>query len=162
MFRKLSSISLIFILIFFTSFKNSLAQSSFGYVNVSRANVRNGPGKDYAISFTLQKKNIPIKLLNQTDDVFLISDYQNQKGWIKKSLVSVSDKKRYGLIINDSIVVCRLPELDGCSHPVLIVDKNNIVKLLKCHQKMCRISINQITGWVDKESIFGVELEEIF
>lgn len=64
-------------------------------VTVDNANVRTGPGSNYPVSMELFK-GYPLKSLKTQGEWHKISDYENDTGWIHKSIV----KDRDTVIVN--------------------------------------------------------------
>jgi SH3-like domain-containing protein len=62
------------------------------YVSVKKdnVNVRTGPGTDRPVSMELFA-GYPLKVLNKQGDWIKISDFENDSGWIHKSLVTKGD-----------------------------------------------------------------------
>lgn len=56
-------------------------------VNVSMANVRSGPGDEHNILWKLEKYH-PVDVLKKQNDWYYFQDFESDKGWIHKSLLT--------------------------------------------------------------------------
>lgn len=116
------SAPIIFILLLFIS---SAALAERMTVNVSMANVRSGPGSKHNILWKIEKYH-PIDVLKKQDPWYYFQDYENDKGWIHKSLLS-----------NDASVIvvkdrCNVRSGPGISHEVVFtVEKGVPFKVIK-------------------------------
>ena len=88
-----------------------------------------------------------------------IVDWDNNEGWMHRSLLS---NKRYGLLINNR----DLAYINVFSKPdkkiIGKIGRTNIVHLTKCINNWCKIKIEDYTGWIKKNDIWGVFDHENF
>ena len=122
------------------------------------ANIRIGPSKNYPIVLKYIIKSYPLKVIDEYKEWRKIEDFQNNTGWIHKSLIS---GKRTGLILshnNKEIEV--LNTVDG--QVIGLIGEGNIVFINKCKINWCFISLKNYKGWVNKISIWGVKDNEIY
>lgn len=74
---------------------------------------------------------------------------------------SYQQKKRYGIITKRLIKLCHTPT-SSCTK-IGLLDKNTVVRLISCGQKWCRIAQdNKTTGWINKNSLWGILKNEEF
>ena len=125
----------------------------------NEANIRVGPSKNYPILLKYIKKNLPLKVIDEHEDWRRVKDFNNNIGWIHKSLISGN---RTGIIFfnNDKEVKIINNTLDETS--IGLIGNGNIVLLSKCKLNSCYISIDSYKGWVNKKNIWGVNENEIF
>ena len=121
------------------------------------ANIRVGPSKNYPIEIKYVKRNYPLKVLEEYEEWRKVEDFNNNIGWIHKSLISGI---RTGIVLsNDSKNIKLLNTLDG--NVIGEIGKGNIVFLEKCKIDWCLVSLENYKGWVDKIYIWGVKEKEI-
>ena len=127
-------------------------------IKSSDANIRIGPSKNYPIILKYIKKNYPLKIIEEYDDWRRVEDYKKNIGWIHKSLITGN---RTGLLLNkndNSVEIFN--SVDG--NIIGKIGNKNIVFLKKCKKKWCYVLINNHSGWVKKNDIWGVKKEEVF
>ena len=121
------------------------------------ANIRVGPSKNYPIEIKYIKKNYPLKVLDEYEGWRKVEDFNQNIGWIHKSLISGI---RTGIVLsNDNKKIKLLNTLDG--NVIGEIGNGNIVFLEKCKIDWCLISSGNFEGWVNKKYIWGVKEKEI-
>ena len=86
-----------------------------------------------------------------------VEDFQNNVGWIHKSLISGI---RTGIVLsNDSKNIKLFNTLGGSV--IGEIGMGNIVFLEKCKIDWCLVSSGNFKGWMDKKYIWGVKEKEI-
>jgi len=120
-------------------------------------NMRVGPSVNYPIKIKYIQKNIPVEIIKEFDVWRQVKDFKNNIGWLHKSLIQGD---RYVLINLDQ------KEIDIFSRPngykIGLIKKNNILKLKKCLISWCYINNSNLSGWINKEEIWGVYKKEIY
>ena len=121
------------------------------------ANIRVGPSVNYPIILKYVITDFPLKIIDEHKDWRQINDFENNKGWIHKSLIK---GERHGITIstNDNMINI-FNTVSG-----RIVGKikiHNIIKLEKCKLNWCLISKDSHKGWIEKKYIWGVNKNEI-
>ena len=121
------------------------------------ANIRVGPSKNYPIEIKYVKRNYPLKVLEEYEEWRKVEDFNNNIGWIHKSLISGI---RTGIVLsNDSKNIKLFNTLDGSV--IGEIGMGNIVFLEKCKIDWCLVSSGNFKGWMDKKYIWGVKEKEI-
>ncbi len=121
------------------------------------ANIRVGPSKNYPIEIKYVKRNYPLKVLEEYEEWRKVEDFNNNIGWIHKSLISGI---RTGIVLsNDSKNIKLFNTLEG--NVIGEIGMGNIVFLEKCKIDWCLVSSGNFKGWMDKKYIWGVKEKEI-
>ena len=121
------------------------------------ANIRVGPSKNYPIEIKYVKRNYPLKVLEEYEEWRKVEDFNNNIGWIHKSLISGI---RTGIVLsNDSENIKLFNTLGGSV--IGEIGMGNIVFLEKCKIDWCLVSSGNFKGWMDKKYIWGVKEKEI-
>ena len=160
---KIFSILLIF-LFFNTSFANNTGSETglelprFVSLKSNDSNIRVGPSKNYPIVIKYITTNFPLKVIDEYDDWRKILDFQNNTGWIHKSLIKGD---RYGIIISTKINNAKLFNAVGGKN-IGEISNGSIVNLSKCKPKWCLVIKNNYKGWVNKKYLWGVKKDEKF
>ena len=121
------------------------------------ANIRVGPSKNYPIEIKYVKRNYPLEVLEEYEEWRKVEDFDNNIGWIHKSLISGI---RTGIVLsNDNKTIKLLNTLKG--NVIGEIGSGNIVFLEKCKIDWCLVSSGNFKGWMDKKYIWGVKEKEI-
>ncbi len=79
--KRLFVLTLLFLLMSSTSFAKMVS------INADGVNIRNGPGENNDIKWEYGK-GIPLYVISEKDDWYEIKDFENDIGWVYKSLTS--------------------------------------------------------------------------
>ena len=63
-------------------------------------------------------------------------------------------KKKAALVIDDNLILFN--NSTKYSNPVAILKKGRLVKIKKCKKQWCKVNADKFTGWVKKESLWGL------
>tara|TARA_Y100001935_G_C17049136_1_gene381129 strand:+ start:45 stop:617 length:573 start_codon:yes stop_codon:yes gene_type:complete len=122
------------------------------------SNLRIGASKNYPIILKYINKNYPLMILEEYKDWRKILDFQDNKGWIHKSLIKGD---RNGIINENNGISVKIYNIDNGDIIGEIIE-GNIVKINKCKKNWCYISFKKHTGWINKKHIWGVDEKEVF
>ena len=124
----------------------------------NEANLRIGPSINYPIEIKYIKKNLPIEVIEEFDVWRKVKDYENNIGWLHKSLIKGD---RYVLTKRTDYIDKKIYNRpDG--KLIGIVQQNNILKLKKCLLDWCYVFTKNLKGWILKNDIWGVYNKEIY
>lgn len=87
LYNKLSHIILTFVCIFLLSTPAAFAKIQMFSVNSETVNLRSGPGTNYDIKWEYGM-GFPLQLVSSKGDWVKVKDFENDTGWIFKSLLS--------------------------------------------------------------------------
>tara|TARA_B100002052_G_scaffold236829_1_gene220326 strand:- start:284 stop:850 length:567 start_codon:yes stop_codon:yes gene_type:complete len=122
------------------------------------ANIRVGPSINYPITIKYIVKNFPLMIIEEHSNWRKIIDFEQNIGWIHKSLIK---GERYGIIISEENNIIKVYNtLNG--KIIGKITKGNIVSIEKCKIQWCLVSVNKNKGWVNKRNIWGVKDKEIY
>ena len=126
-----------------------------------KVNVRGGPSRDHAVSWTFVKEGLPVEIIQEFDNWRRIRDFAGDDGWVFHKLLSggrtvlVSPDKKTGLIS-----VYETESKD--SNLVAWLEPRVVVNLSRCDGTWCRIDVETVTGWIEQAEIYGVYPKEQF
>lgn len=136
------------------------------------ANMRNGPGNRYPVSWRYMHKGYPVKIIDEYDNWRMAEDYEGNKGWFHASLLN---SKRVVIVINNKLdtklaIAQSLPSNqvllfkkdDEMSFPVARIKLNSIGNLISCKKDWCYVEFMKTKGWMKKVNIWGVFDDEVF
>lgn len=118
------------------------------YVSVKgdNVNVRNGAGTNYDVSMELFK-GYPLKVVATQGDWLKIVDFENDSGWIHRSLVSDGNT----VIVNGNKNVNMRSEPSTNSQVVALVDRGVVLTKLETKGKWVKLKHSTgLIGWIYK------------
>ena len=114
-------------------------------------NMRTGPGKKYPILWQYQRRHLPLKVIGEFDVWRKVVDHEGITGWMHVSTLSV---KRMALI-DDTTVKIHTSD-DAESRVRAVAEKGVLAELETCNGSWCKISTDDISGWVRRSQIWGL------
>ena len=124
----------------------------------NEVNLRVGPSTNYPIELTYVTKNLPVEIIDEFDAWRKIKDHNGTIGWLHKSLIKGERFVLTGYSNNKDVDLYNRPN----GSIIGAVKKNNILDLKKCVLYWCKLSHENINGWVLKKNIWGVYETEIY
>lgn len=123
----------------------------FVSIRSNKVNAHVGPGTTYPIEWTYTRQGLPVEIIEEFDTWRQIKDSEGAISWVHKSLLS---GKRTALIKE------RRRKLRANSSEearvVAYLEPGVIVKVKKCNQNWCQIDVNNYSGWIQKNALWGV------
>ena len=142
---------IIFLIIFF-NFGNLFSNEEyFLTLRNEKVNLRQGPSFDYPVKIFYKKKFLPVLIQDRSENFRKVRDHENNTGWIHISQLS---KKKAAIVINDKLILFNSPTI--YSNPIAILKKGRLVKIKKCKNDWCKVMTGDFSGWVKKESLWGL------
>ena len=157
-----------------------LADKSIPYyasLKFSEVNVRKGPNSRYPISWVYNKKGEPLEIIAQFEQWYRIRDISGDEGWVKSVMFS---KKRSGIIIkpkendlptadktfkstnSNKFYATLYKKADNLSRAIGHIEPSIRVSIKECKKQWCKIQSNNVTGWIEKQYLWGVYANEEF
>lgn len=124
----------------------STSASAAEYLTVTsdNANVRTGAGTNYPTSMELFQ-GYPLKVVNKVGEWYQVSDYENDSGWIHKSIVKKCDT---AIVTSDKSVNMR-NEPSTESPVVADVERGVVMTVLATKGKWTQVRHGSgTTGWI--------------
>ncbi len=117
--------------------------------------VRSGPGKQYPVKWVLQRKGLPVEIIDEFEHWRKIRDYDGDEGWVFQSLLS---GVRAAIIVGDEkIFITKKRPVNGVDHVVeTILEPSVVVTLRKCDNVYCLVDVESYSGWIERKFIWGV------
>jgi len=150
--KKNNLFSVIFILLFFLLIPPSIANNNFYFLSLKNdeVNLRQGPSFEYPIKLIYKKKYLPVMILNKSETWREIKDFENNSGWMHIS--QLSKKKSAINLVNNSIIY---KKYSIYSKPIAKLEVGRLVLIRKCKIKWCKVTSNNYSGWILKDSLWG-------
>ncbi len=141
---------LLFIILFFHTNTFSGENLFFLTLKNEEVNLRQGPSFEYPIKFIYKKKNLPIVVIDKSDNWRKVKDFENNSGWIHISQLS---KKKSGINTKNHSIVYKKPTI--YSKPIVKLEIGRLVLIKKCKKKWCKIKTDNYSGWIFKNALWG-------
>ena len=141
----------ILILFILFSFQNLFAEEYFLTLRNDKVNLRQGPSFEYPIKLFYKKKFLPVLVQEKFENFRKIRDHENNTGWIHISQLS---KKKAAIVIDDKAYIFSSNTI--YSKPLAISKNGKLLLIKKCKKDWCKVSSNNIKGWIKKESLWGL------
>ena len=125
------------------------AEEKFWSLKNNKVNVRYSHGKEHAIKYIYNKKNLPVKQIDKKDNWRRIIDLTNNSGWIHDSQL----KKSNSLIILENKVLFK--KSSNFSKPIARLEKGRLLIIKKCEDNWCHITTDSYSGWIKANNIWG-------
>lgn len=145
---------------------SALAQSlpvpRFVSMRTTEANVRTGPNLQYPIEWVFQRAGLPVEVQREHGNWRLIRDWQGYGGWVHVSQLS---GRRTAIVIGQGVQPL-LSQADEAGGLVARVEPGALGVLGDCPDPgtvaggFCRVEIQGYSGWMSRDSLWGVYADE--
>jgi len=115
-----------------------------------KVNLRSGPAPRYPVTWTYQKKGLPVLVTAEFEHWRRIRDVDGDEGWVHKSLLS---GRRHALVVGEVSALRRRPEAKAAI--VARAEPGVLGRLEACAGDWCRLRLDQAHGWLPRQAIFG-------
>lgn len=124
--------------------------AEFVSLKSSEVNMRVGPGKEYPIIWIFMRANLPMLLIAEFDQWRKVRFVDNTEGWVHKNMIS---QKNTVIVSEDNVLMYRY---SSTSNPIARVEKNVVLRVLKRESNWVKVEINNMKGWIQRKSLWGV------
>ncbi len=130
----------------------------FVSLKLNDVNLRIGPSTNYPIMLKYITENLPVEIIDEFDVWRKARDHEGNIGWLHKRLIKGDRYVLSKQITKEGINLHLRPN----GKIIGVIKKNNILYLKSCILNWCKISQNNIKGWVIKKNIWGTYEDEIY
>lgn len=136
--------------------KSGLPVPRFVSLRSAHINVRVGPGKDYPIEWVYMRANLPVEIIAEFENWRKIKDIEGSEGWVHQSMLTGT---RHALV---QTKICDIKEKPSNDAVVAAqIEQDAMVRIQKCQGEWCRIQVDSLKGWMQKETLWGIYPNEI-
>jgi len=133
----------------------------------SRANIRVGPGTDYAVSWLYTRPGLPMEIIQEYDHWRHVRDAQGTEGWIYQSLLSGERTAEAapwmeGKVSKTPVYVVMYSRPRKSASVVAKLEPGVVMKLHECNGEWCDASVDGADGWVAQAEVWGAYPGEAF
>ena len=121
------------------------------------SNLRVGPSENYPVKLKFIVANMPVEIIDEYKNWRKIIDYEENEGWIHKSLIK---SKRFAIVNTphqEGLQVFNKPKGNNIGK----IGKKNVLEVKTCLMNWCKVKYGKNTGWVNKLNLWGVYEKEI-
>ncbi len=137
--------------------ENKAPLPRFASLDSGEINLRAGPGTDYPILWVYRRKGLPVEIVQEFENWRRIRDRDGTLGWVQRNLLS---GRRMAQIVGETREIRARPEPD--SRPIANLEAGVIAGLRECGiGPWCRIEIQDFSGWITRDALWGVRDGEI-
>lgn len=127
----------------------------FVSITAGRVNLRKGPGRQYPIAWILQRRWLPVEIIEEFEHWRKIREQSGSVGWVHKTMLS---SKRMGLVI-DSGKAGELTPIypkNAAVKPSMMAEAGAIGEISQCNEEWCAIRFEQGKGWIRRDNLWGL------
>ena len=121
-----------------------------------KVNVRKGPSTDQAIVWVFSRAGLPVEVIAESDNWRRVRDSEGADGWVFHSLLSA---RRTALITPWSKGDERVPLYSSNStgsRAVAELQSGVLGNVLSCDGEWCNVSVDDYSGYVQQDKLWGV------
>jgi SH3-like domain-containing protein len=115
-----------------------------------QVNVRSGPGQHYPVEWHIVRDQWPLEVIRSFEHWRHVRDRDGHTGWVHKSMIS---GKRYVVLVHEA---CLMSAPDAHSTVLARLGRDVTALPLKCDGAWCRVSVQDMKGWVSRDMLWGV------
>lgn len=133
----------------------------FVSISSARVNLRVGPGRQFPITWILQRRHLPVEVIGEFEHWRKIRERSGEVGWVHKTMLS---GKRMGMVMGNSKTGELTPAYGDAApgKPTLMAQDGAIGEITTCRLEWCAIQFEKARGWMRRENLWGVYPAEEF
>ncbi|MBV2142174.1 SH3 domain-containing protein [Falsochrobactrum sp. TDYN1] len=130
----------------------------------ARANLRVGPGRQYAVSWLFLKAGLPVEIIQEYDNWRRIRDADGTEGWVYQSLLSGKRTAAAApwLKDNQGAMITMWRDANETSGIAAEVEPGVIGTVRECNGEWCELEVKGTKGWFRQSELWGVYPGEVF
>jgi SH3-like domain-containing protein len=127
----------------------------FVSITAARVNLRMGPGRQYPIAWILQRRHLPVEIIDEFEHWRKIREQSGSVGWVHKTMLS---GKRMGLVIANGNAGELSPVYpkNSLGRPAMMAETGAIGEISQCSEEWCAIRFEQGNGWMRRDNLWGL------
>jgi SH3-like domain-containing protein len=127
----------------------------FASLRSDEVNVRTGPATRYPIDWVFKRKGMPVEIVAEYENWRKIRDWQGASGWVHQSLLT---GKRGFIIPSKPANLHKTPATSA--EVVAKLEPEVMGEIRSCAGDWCRVKTASISGWIERNSLWGVYKSE--
>ncbi|MEN0087881.1 MAG: SH3 domain-containing protein [Pseudomonadota bacterium] len=142
---------------------SNLELPRFVSLKAKRANLRVGPGKNYAVDWLLVKKGMPLEVVQEFDLWRRVRYADGTQGWLFHSLLSGKRTATTAPWKTDGEAVTHIEARNRADENARVTarfEPNVLVEIESCDGTWCDIRHKNGRGWIRQTELWGVYPQE--
>ncbi len=139
-----------------TTGKDGLPVPRFVSLKSDKVNVRKGPATDQAIVWVFSRAGLPVEVIAESDNWRRVRDSEGADGWVFHSLLSARRTVLVSPWSKDQSNVPLYSSKSTSSRPVAQLQANVLGNVMSCDGEWCELSVDDYTGYVQQDQLWGV------
>jgi len=123
--------------------------------------LRNGPGREFPISWVLSRAGLPVEVLREVEGWRQVRDADGTTGWVPASLLSA---RRTALVLapkskpaQGELQAFALRGAASDAAPVKgLVETGRVLLIAQCDGAWCQVASENLKGHIDQRHLWGV------
>ena len=130
----------------------------FVALKFGEGNMRAKPSLDHEVLYVYLRAGLPLKVVEEEGTWRRVQDHEGIEGWMNRSLLTSTRGFR---VMTPLANVYRRPNVQSLVKAEL--EQGVIGELVLCRQDgWCRVSLPEVSGWIEVKDLWGVLPGEIF
>ena len=129
-------------------------------ISSNPANMRRGPGTDYAKKYVYRRAGLPVEITAEFDHWRRIRDPDGAEGWMHKALIDGERSVIVTEIDGNQSLRPMFAEPDPASEVVALLEPGVQAHLEACEGAWCRVSVAERSGFMPRDVLWGVYPDE--
>lgn len=125
----------------------------FESLRYSAVNGRKGPSRDHEIVWRYERQDLPVLIIKETRDWVQIRDADGDEVWVHARMLA--DLPHVLIVRNTTLRHKAQAGAAGRAN----LQEGVVAELEECDPRWCRIRAGKYEGWVDRSSLWGVEVD---
>ncbi|MGD0531254.1 MAG: SH3 domain-containing protein [Methyloceanibacter sp.] len=126
-----------------------------------QVNVRKGPSTDQAIVWVFARAGLPVEVIAESDNWRRVRDSEGADGWVFHSLLSGRRTVLIAPWSKDHESVPLYGRKSTGAQPVAELEPGVLGNVLSCDGDWCELSIDDYSGFVQQDKLWGVYRGEV-
>lgn len=124
----------------------------FASISAGQANMRTGPGRNYPVSWSYRRADLPIKVVEIYNDWRKVEDPDGTQGWMQVALLSA---QRTAIVVGTIVEMRDSPRLNARIN--WRAAPGVVGRISKCERGWCWFDVKGRGGYVEQNRIWGTE-----
>ncbi len=138
-------------------------------LKADKVNVRQGPSKDHRVIWIYRRAGLPVEVTAESEHWRRVRDAEGVDGWVYFGLLSgrrtalvlpwVAKEAAEGAKKDTSVALYNQRSENG--NVAAMMEAGVLANIMRCDGTWCKVSVNDFSGWIEQEKLWGVYPNEI-
>lgn len=138
------------------SSKAALPLPRFVSLKSDKVNVRKGPSTDQAIVWVFSRAGLPVEIIAESENWRRVRDSEGADGWVFHSLLSARRTALVAPWTKGEESVPLYTSKSTSARAVAALQAGVLGNILSCDGEWCNVSVEDYSGYVQQEKLWGV------